>query len=385
MYNIFDQDRYGYYLTPDNKRFYNKLECILHCESHNLEFSWNFNDQYYDRIDWLKEPTRNIADFYVDRARELRQKYDYLVLHLSGGHDSGNILEIFITNDIRLDEVITRGPYEGTNPDPNDRSAKNTFAEVELCAVPLAKIAKEQYQPDLRITVIETKQSTVDLWRQDKNWFELGYNDLDPGQLFRGEPHLIEPRYKQMTDQGKTVAHIYGTDKPLFYLRGRQLFLVFRDDYVNRFNPFRNSINDISFIEHFYWGPSTGELLAKQAHLILNKLNCLDKPMDIATKLMFQRVPQRSIQDWKASIIYPNRFLPMWDTEKATHNVFRDWHHWFWTETNSDFFLTWKKHMDHLNQVVPKKYLRSSDIYHGYKPVWSKGYLIGNIKHDNIT
>jgi hypothetical protein len=385
MYDIFDQDRYGYYLSSDKKKFYNKLECILHCESHNLEFSWNFNDQHYDLTNWLKEPTRNIADFYVDRARELRQKYDYLVLHLSGGHDSGNILELFITNDIRLDEVITRGPYEGTNPDPNDRSAKNTFAEVELCAVPLAKIAKEQYQPDLRITVIETKQSTVDLWRQDKNWFELGYNDLDPGQLFRGEPHLIEPRYKQMTDQGKTVAHIYGTDKPMFYLRGRQLFLVFRDDFVNRFNPFRNSINDISFIEHFYWGPSTGGLLAKQAHLILNKLNCLDKPMDMAIKLMNHRGPQRFIQDWKASIIYPNRFLPIWDTEKSTHNVFRDWHHWFWTETNSDFFHTWKKHMDHLNQVVPKKYLRNSDIYHGYKPAWSKGYLIGNIKHDNIT
>jgi hypothetical protein len=384
MYSIFDQDRYGYYLSSDNKKFYSKLECMLYCKDRNLDFAWHFNDQYYDQVNWSQEPARDITDFYVERAQELRQKYDYLVLHLSGGHDSGNILETFMTNNIRLDEVITRGPYSGTNADPNDRSVKNSFAEIELCAVPIAKIAKEQYQPDLRITVIETKQSSVDLWRQNKNWFELGYNDLDPGQFWRGEPHLIEPRYKQMTDQGKTVAHIYGTDKPTFYLQKHQLYLLFWDDTINRFNPYRNSHNDISFIEHFYWSPSTGGLLTKQAHLILNKLNCLDQSMTIASKLMMEG-SSRLMQDWVAGIIYPNRFLPRWDTEKSHQPVFREWHHWFWSNTNSDFFLAWKKHMDYLNQTIPKKWLGKTNIYNGgYKRSRSKGYLIGNIKHDNI-
>jgi hypothetical protein len=84
-----------------------------------------------------------------------------------------------------------------------------------------------------------------------------------------------------------------------------------------------------------------------------------------------------------ANIIYPDRFLPIWDTEKAKHTVFRDWHQWFWNDSNSDFFQTWKRHMDHLNQTVPKKWMQKDNIYDGgYKSSWSKGYLIGKIQHD---
>lgn len=380
MYSIFDFDRYGYYVSSDNKKFYNKLECILHCKTHNINFAWHFNDQYYDVVDWITEPVESITELYAQRARELREKYDYLVLHLSGGWDSGNILETFMTNDIRLDEVITRGPYGDTNPDPRDRSAANTFAEIELCAVPIAKIAKETYQPDLKITVIETKQPVADLWKQNKNWFELGYNDLDPGQLFRGAPHLIEPRYLRMLDQGKTVAHIYGVDKPRFHVKNHDLHLIFDDVTVNRFNPFRSHANDICFIEHFYWAPSTGRLLCKQAHMILKQLNLMTQPMDMASQLMF-RSEERDIQTWIGKIIYPDRFLPIWDAEKASHAVFREWHQWFFNDYQSEFFSTWKKHMDHLNAVVPKKWFKKPNVYDaGYKIIPTQGRQIGTIR-----
>ena len=51
MYSIFDFDRYGYYLSSDKKKFYNKLECILYCKAHGLDFSWCFNNDYFDLID----------------------------------------------------------------------------------------------------------------------------------------------------------------------------------------------------------------------------------------------------------------------------------------------------------------------------------------------
>jgi hypothetical protein len=121
--------------------------------------------------------------------------------------------------------------------------------------------------------------------------------------------------------------------------------------------------------------------MAKQAHLILNVLNQMPNPMNMVSKLMFEN--GRAVQDWMANIIYPDRFLPIWDTEKAKHTVFRDWHQWFWNDSNSDFFQTWKRHMDHLNQTVPKKWMQKDNIYDGgYKSSWSKGYLIGKIQHD---
>jgi len=43
---------------------------------------------------------------YALRARQLREKYDYLVLYFSGGADSTNILKTFIDNNIFLDEIV---------------------------------------------------------------------------------------------------------------------------------------------------------------------------------------------------------------------------------------------------------------------------------------
>ena len=77
MYDIRDQDRFGYYLTSNNQKFYNKIECIFFCESQGLDFRWVFNDEYYDKIDWSVEPTPTIGELYARRAREIREKYDW--------------------------------------------------------------------------------------------------------------------------------------------------------------------------------------------------------------------------------------------------------------------------------------------------------------------
>jgi hypothetical protein len=372
-------DQFGYYTTTDNRKFYNKLECILHCKSRNLEFDWHFNDQYYDCMDWAVEPSASIAELYAQRARELREKYDYLVLHLSGGNDSGNILETFMLNDIRLDEVFTRGPYGDTNLDFNDRSAANTFAEIPLHCIPIAKYAKENFQPDLRINVMETKQAVVDLWRQPVNWFELGINDLDPGQIFRGAPHLVEPRYQQLTDQGKTVGHIFGLDKPKFYVRGNDFFTMFDDLTLGRCIPFYDKNNNISLIENFYWGPTTGQIVCKQSHMILRQLNKAPDPSYSARKFMMI-ASQREVQDWVSSIIYPNRILPVWNCEKTEHPVIKSWHSWFFKDSQADFLQKWKSHMDSINAGTPIKWLRRPDLYQGYKTKYAKGRKIGTLQ-----
>lgn len=378
MYSIFDFDRYGYYLSTDKKKFYNKLECILHCKSHGLDFSWCFNNNYFDLLDWSVEPKSTIQDLYAQRAQELRDKYDYLVLHLSGGHDSGNILQTFAVNDIKLDEVIARGPFSDSVQDPKVRSAQNTYAEIGLAAVPAARIVKEQYQPDLKITVVETKQLAVDIMKNNTAWFE-GYNDLDPGMFLRATPNYLDQRYTKMVDQGKTVAHITGIEKPKFFRQGNSLHMIFDDESLNRHNPLRNDKNNVNLVEHFYWAPSTGNLVCKQGHLILKALNSLPNSKSHADKL-FTDWSSRNVQDWLASVIYPKRFLPHWDCEKSMHGFIREWDSWFYRDENSDFLKIWRQGMQYLNSVVPIDDTRKNNMYvGGFKPKFSPVRYLGEI------
>ena len=110
-YDIFDLDRLGYYLTTNNQKFLGKLECMLYCASHGVDFNWIFNDAYYDQLDWSIEPELSLPVLYAQRAQEIRDKYDYLILHLSGGNDSGAILETFLLNDIKLEKEFHEHQY----------------------------------------------------------------------------------------------------------------------------------------------------------------------------------------------------------------------------------------------------------------------------------
>jgi hypothetical protein len=45
------------------------------------------------------------------RAEDLREKYEYVVLCLSGGIDSRNVFESFYNNNILIDEIVSVGAF----------------------------------------------------------------------------------------------------------------------------------------------------------------------------------------------------------------------------------------------------------------------------------
>jgi len=381
MYDIFDFDRYGVYVAADGAKFYSKIECVLYCNARDIEYEWTFNDHHYDLIDWSVEPELSIGELYAQRARELREKYDHLVLHFSGGNDSGQILETFMLNDIKLDEINMGAPQLIVDPNANDRTAKNTYAEVALCGTPNALWAKETYQPDLKITYSETdKVSVKHLLEND--WLTTTHGDLNPGGKFRAHFNKLNHRFVQMMDQGRTVAHIDGIEKPKFVVRGQDLWVVF-GDWIGHRAPDVSDPNDISLVEHFFWGPSTGEIVCKQAHMILQKINSLPNSMSKAKWLMTER--GRHHEDWMSDIIYPDRILPKWDAEKSRNTVVREWDTWFYRDKNTEYYQNWKKGMDHLDSTLDKKWKRSNTIYNGgLIPKWSQPRKIGRIKQNII-
>ena len=83
-------DRLGYYRVGW-KKFYNKTLALLESNKTGYKIDWVFNNDIYGKIDWTLPVLESLDLLYALRARQLREKYDYLVLYFSGGADSTNI------------------------------------------------------------------------------------------------------------------------------------------------------------------------------------------------------------------------------------------------------------------------------------------------------
>ena len=84
----------GYYLC-DGREFESKVQCYLYASQNNKDVQWIFNNGALANYDFSQEPSETLDALYDRRAREIREKYDYVVLSYSGGSDSHNILMSF--------------------------------------------------------------------------------------------------------------------------------------------------------------------------------------------------------------------------------------------------------------------------------------------------
>ena len=89
------------YWEVNNKYFFDIFEWLRYA-SVNKIYDVKYYDSVYTTLDWSKEPTETLDEMYKDRALQLRDEYDYLILSFSGGSDCNNILRSFIDNNINL-------------------------------------------------------------------------------------------------------------------------------------------------------------------------------------------------------------------------------------------------------------------------------------------
>ena len=88
-------DKFGYYKVGDFKT-YSKIEAIEISNKLKTPSQWYFNENVYSKINWLEEPSVDLWELYKQRARQIRENYDYVVLWYSGGSDSHNMLNAWI-------------------------------------------------------------------------------------------------------------------------------------------------------------------------------------------------------------------------------------------------------------------------------------------------
>lgn len=263
----------GYY-TCDGLEFSSKVDALLCSKKSGKPVNWIFNNLSFDNYPWHIEPQETLDELYDKRARELREKYDYVILSFSGGSDTNNILESFIRQGLHIDEVVTNHITNATKSttvlDPSITKSWNFAAEHELQAVPRLKYIQEKL-PRTKITVLDVSPMVIDSMNQfdDVDWVLHRNDHLSIGQLFRFN-YFHFSDIKRKLDKNLKVCIIIGIDKPKTNIKGDNNFYIYFNDATANivstkdFNPDYTNTT----VELFYWSPDALPILCKQAHVI---------------------------------------------------------------------------------------------------------------------
>lgn len=279
--------KYGFFDVNGNKTF-SKYEAWQIAQQNNVpidDIKFNFNDDQMSQLDWSVEPDSSLDKLYAQRARQLREKYDHLVLFYSGGIDSHVILNTFYRNNIKIDEIITIG-----NRAYLDEKAKIN-QEVFGKALP--------YLDTLNLKKFNTKCSYIDIGQliveqfNDPFHFEnfLYYHNgpLSPWYMAFRSPmfKLQNQSHVELSNNGKKVCYMWGYDKPnMFNVDGNWCF-KFTDsvsDFAVRPYVYKEMIGGPManfYDEPFFVTPDLPEMTIKQCHLLVKTLKNIVSVNDV--------------------------------------------------------------------------------------------------------
>jgi hypothetical protein len=272
-------DRFGFYTVGDFKT-YSKLEAIEHSGVAHQPVEWNFNKEIFEKFDWTQEPPGSLEFWYGERARQIRDKYDYFVLWYSGGADSHNALMSFVKNNIFIDEIAQFHNLAGTNGD------KQSWLNEEVFATS-APVTQEliQNNPVYKHTnhrLVDLSELEMDVLTKDSNKFDYFYKVgkyLSPNSLARSYMRETIPDYRDLIDQGKSVCFIYGAEKPLVTKKDKW-HIEFTDCIDYAVSPRTQMLNNQwEHNELFYWADELPQIAAKQAHIIRRYMSQLTPDM----------------------------------------------------------------------------------------------------------
>ena len=385
-----NSEKYGCWIT-DNIRFTNKTEAFFHASKNqrmgrSSDIKFWYHDELFTNVDKSQLGKVSLDTLYKERAQQLRDQYDYIILYYSGGSDSHNILKTFIDNNIKIDEVCTKMPMAIQDkiytPNNVDTRQSNMWSEWDYCIVPILEWLK-QYHPEIKITV---KDFITDLTTKDiDNIFQTHNNHgFKIGSI---RMTLNSDTEKEILDQGKTVGNIYGVDKP---------HLEFKEDTNEVYWCFKDmdmmsggvSPNNPNGTEYFYWTPDMPILPHAQAYqlFLYYKFN-IDAQEFLIKKedeWSVRRIKIQKQNDISRSVIYTN-----WDNRfqagKMLSVLSEDLYPWFFTipelSSQKDAYLD---NLVQVSQAVDKKFLNGSLVIDNKTisiPVncLSKFYFIGNL------
>jgi len=264
------KDHYGYYTVGQHKT-YSKLDAVLLHERTGIFPTWHFNDAEFSAQDWTLEPPESLQEIYRQRAQQIRDNYDYLVLFYSGGADSTNILQTFLKNDIKLDEIAQFYSYDGDRGNADS----NFNAEVTRVAIPWSQKITQQY-PYINHRVIDQSQLIDSIYDLPEIKYDFLYQQntcISPNNFSRVYLRRVIKDYSDMIASGKRLCFIWGAEKPRIYIEDNRYCLKFLDMVDNCVSPLLQQQDFAGYHDElFYWSPDFVRGLIKQGHAVIQAL-----------------------------------------------------------------------------------------------------------------
>jgi hypothetical protein len=262
--DIYETNPQGYWKAGD-KKFLNKFQALQYASDTKVNVTFHYFDNVFEKFDRSYLGKFTLDELYKQRALQLREKYDYLILYFSGGADSYNVVRSFLDNNIKLDEICVKWPKKILNANvsiytPNilDTSAFNYISEWDFAIKPvLEEIA--QSHPGIKIEIVD--------WLPDENvnlekYFETvqHWHDIELPSLA-----VWSPSEERLINQGKRVGSIYGVDKPNVRFDKNSALMLFNDSTLamGTSNPC-----NIYGTEFFYWTPDFPVLAFEMANQV---------------------------------------------------------------------------------------------------------------------
>lgn len=362
--------RNGYY-TVGTDVYTSKILALMTGSTQHVHPEWQFNQSVFDHVDWRREPAASLTELYRQRAREIREKHDYVVVMFSGGIDSTTVLESFLDQGLKIDEIVTTWSVqaaEAYHGDINDRSPENCISEWVYCTKPaLNKIHK--LHPDIKITVIDSTTDICNNVYREEDFFEFDHFHNLPSM--NRWPALVH-KLREIGNEHPNHCVLLGLDKPHFRVQGKELYLYFIDT-----NIFLKSSAGLN-VEYFFWSPQAVEILQKQCHVIFRHFQ--NHP---------HLIPMLNHRDDNLLAvlnycIYPSYDPMRFQAKKTTTQIYNDQQIWAWKLSqyqDGSYEDRWLSEWKNFLSAIDPKYTRYKyKLFHGLVGFITKDYYIGKFK-----
>jgi len=360
----------------------------------NQDVTWHFNEQAYGSMNWRKSWNLPITEVYRMRAAQLREKYDYLILSFSGGADSTTILEAFIDNYIKLDEILVIWPIsasQGKYTVSQDPSNFNFLSEWDLNLKPKIDWIAKNY-PNIKITIVDLLKSVPQREDYDDTFSLTWAHNYVAIQQFRATDNVLRERY----DQYPNMACITGVAPPRIAIMDNKYVAAFFASSDMMVNSGAVDNKWPRLVEYFYWTPDMPEIVREQAHVILCYLNVNPKARQL---FLNQSIKSPNPETFKESTmitdlrrkLFKSLIYPKWDNNifqamKPTDAYDRnEWYHWFWSDPETKIYTqSWKSTIETESRLISDKFkIINQQGIKEFKFFHSQYYIVGKLTDNN--
>jgi hypothetical protein len=265
------------YYKVGKVEFDSKVMACVFAQKVNKPVEWVYDAKaVFDKYDWTVEPMFSLDFYYDKRAREIREKYDYVVITYSGGADSHNMLLSFMRQGLRVDEILVSHISELSDKRAeslaDSQDPTNIVSEHKLNVIPKLRELRIQL-PETKFSVIDMSDRVLDFVssKSEEDWI-YQHKDVSPiWNVTRDWFHISD--FKKTLDTGKRVAIVMGSDKPRISIKDGNVYTAFADTglLIGTPDSFEHDYTNTT-TEYFYWDKTAVDMLCKQAHMVKREI-----------------------------------------------------------------------------------------------------------------